>query len=109
MTPQDFVYWLNGHVELGGDKTVPTEAQWKMICEHLKLTMTKVTSPLGKTSVDPEWLKALEDIYKKLDMKADKFNNPGWGQPGVVSPTLPHPSIPGQFEWPFNQQPIITC
>ena len=46
MTPQDFVYWLNGYVELGGGNTVPTESQWKMICDHLKLVMTKVTPPL---------------------------------------------------------------
>lgn len=45
MTPQEFCYWLQGHVELGGKR--PTDAQWKMIREHLALVFKKVTPPLN--------------------------------------------------------------
>ena len=45
MTPQDFTYWLQGFVEMTEADTI-SEAQWKMIKEHLKLTMIKVTNPL---------------------------------------------------------------
>ena len=41
MKPENFLYWLNGFVEMGGVR--PTEEQWKMIKEHLALTMQKVT------------------------------------------------------------------
>lgn len=41
MSPENFIYWLNGFVEMGGER--PTEEQWKMIKEHLALTMQKVT------------------------------------------------------------------
>lgn len=46
MTERDFVYWLNGHVELNPMQDHPTPAQWKMIKEHLALVMTKVTPDL---------------------------------------------------------------
>jgi len=46
MNERDFVYWLNGHVELNPMQDHPTPAQWKMIKEHLALVMTKVTPDL---------------------------------------------------------------
>lgn len=36
-----FVYWLNGFVELCGEK--PTETQWEIIKEHLALVFKKET------------------------------------------------------------------
>lgn len=44
MTPEQFVYWLNGFHELGGG-AAPTDAQWKSIGEHLALVLKKVTPP----------------------------------------------------------------
>lgn len=42
MTPQDFTYWLQGFVEMTEADTI-SDAQWKMIKDHLKLTMNKQT------------------------------------------------------------------
>ena len=41
MSPENFVYWLNGFVELTGEK--PSDEQWKSIKDHLSLVMTKIT------------------------------------------------------------------
>lgn len=124
MSPQDFVYWLNGFVELGGDKNPPDEAQWKMICEHLKLTMVKVTPPLERHAVqtDPDWIKkAIETLDKKLDKKADKFvhplpatpYDPSPGLPGVQPSPFVSPQQPYQFpplDWTWRpDQTVITC
>ena len=49
MTPNDFVYWLQGYVELSGD--VPTEQQWEVIKDHLQLVMDKKT-PVRSTNVE---------------------------------------------------------
>ena len=50
MTTTEFCYWLNGHIELGGER--PSEAQWNIIKEHLGLVFKKVTNPL--ISFNPE-------------------------------------------------------
>lgn len=49
MTPNDFVYWLQGYVELNGD--VPTEQQWDVIKDHLQLVMDKKT-PVRSTNIE---------------------------------------------------------
>lgn len=41
MTPEQFAYWMQGFVEITGER--PTKQQWKMIKEHLGLCFTKVT------------------------------------------------------------------
>lgn len=43
MTPENFIYWLNGFIELTGE--IPNREQWNSIREHLSLVMTKVTTP----------------------------------------------------------------
>ncbi len=59
MTAEQFSYWLQGFVELGGD--MPTEAQWKSIREHLATVFQKVTPPVG----DPDALqRAYDDILQ---------------------------------------------
>ncbi len=45
MTPENFIYWLQGYLELNDPKTID-EAQTKMIKEHLQLALKKVTPPL---------------------------------------------------------------
>lgn len=45
MTPEQFVYWLQGFMELTETKTID-EAQTKMIREHLSTVFNKVTLPL---------------------------------------------------------------
>lgn len=44
MTTTEFAYWLNGFVELGGER--PTEDQWELIKEHLALVFKKETRSL---------------------------------------------------------------
>lgn len=41
MTPEQFAYWLQGFSELCN--VSPSEAQWKMINDHLKTVFIKVT------------------------------------------------------------------
>lgn len=41
MTPEQFVYWLQGYAELGGP--VPTPEQWQIITDHLKHVFDKRT------------------------------------------------------------------
>lgn len=48
MSPENFVYWLQGRAELLPDQP-PTAEEWKMIREHLALVFNKVTPPLGTT------------------------------------------------------------
>jgi len=42
MTPENFVYWLNGFFEISGSKNL-TEEQVQVLKDHLKLVLTKKT------------------------------------------------------------------
>lgn len=56
MDAQNFAYWLQGFVELNGGQ-MPSEEQWRSICEHLGLVFNKVTKPVvvdNKTRITPE-------------------------------------------------------
>lgn len=103
MTAQDFVYWLNGFVELGGDKEPPTAEQWKSIVEHLQLMMNKVTPPVGQPT--SAFDKVIKEIQDKLDRKADKHIQPYPFTPGIS------PSFPGvdNSYWLTNPPGIVTC
>ncbi|ATN92823.1 hypothetical protein QGX11_gp060 [Pseudomonas phage PPSC2] len=52
MTQDQFVYWLQGFVELT-ETEQPSKAQWAAIKDHLKLVFTKVTPDLGKPLQGP--------------------------------------------------------
>ena len=41
MDSEAFTYWLQGFVELSGDR--PTEQQWDLIKKHLQLVFKNVT------------------------------------------------------------------
>lgn len=41
MTPENFIYWLQGFVEIGGGK--PTDRQWEIIKDHINLVLNKIT------------------------------------------------------------------
>lgn len=50
MTQSEFVYWLNGYVDICGAR--PDDRQWQIIKDHLTLTFNKVTpdrAPKGDT------------------------------------------------------------
>lgn len=42
MTPEQFVYWMNGFVETNGGKE-PTPDQWVIIKDHLATVCKKIT------------------------------------------------------------------
>lgn len=73
MSPENFVYWLNGFVELDGG-SLPTGQQWESIKDHLKLVMDKKT-PVRNVKVEPNSLKehmeSVSDLFKE---------NPVWQQ-----------------------------
>lgn len=70
MSPENFVYWLNGFVELDG--SLPTEQQWYCIIDHLKLVMDKKTLVLGvETNSLKEHMEKVSDLFKE---------NPAWQQ-----------------------------
>lgn len=51
MTPEQFVYWLQGFVELHGDEPTPT--QWLQIKDHLSLVFNKVTPTRPSMTIPP--------------------------------------------------------
>lgn len=46
MNHDQFVYWLQGFVEMNGGKS-PTKQQWQIIQDHLKLCFVKLTPAVG--------------------------------------------------------------
>lgn len=54
MTPQDFVYWLQGFVELQNPDEL-TKEQWQTIKDHLALVTNKVTPNRVSTIDNPFW------------------------------------------------------
>jgi len=44
MTPEQFVYWLQGYAEL--QQAAPTKEQWDSIKQHLATVFNKVTPPM---------------------------------------------------------------
>lgn len=53
MTPENFVFWLNGFAELTRGQA-PTAGQWQSIVEHLALVFGKVTPPVLPEAVGDE-------------------------------------------------------
>jgi len=82
MTPEQFVYWLQGYSELAGEK--PTAEAWKSIQDHLNLVLKKVTPP-----------KADE---KKVTI-GDFIVNPSGRIPATPITTLPYPQPQPQEYW----------
>lgn len=52
MTPEQFCYWMQGFVELGGNN-LPTPEQWKSIGEHLQQVFNKKTPPVNIPTINP--------------------------------------------------------
>lgn len=44
MEHKDFVYWMQGYVEITGGRH-PTEHEWKIIVDHLQTCFNKITPP----------------------------------------------------------------
>lgn len=45
MSPEQFAYWLQGHIENRPPDQLPTPTEWASIREHLGLVFHKVTMP----------------------------------------------------------------
>lgn len=52
MTSDNFIYWLNGYLELSGAETL-TKEQVKVIKDHLKLVLKKETPAYTITQQNP--------------------------------------------------------
>lgn len=52
MTSEQFVYWLQGFSEVSNSETI-TKQQWKIIQDHLKLVLNKVTPSYPKDTAVP--------------------------------------------------------
>lgn len=63
MNAENFVYWLNGFVELT-NRTMPSAEQWKMICDHLDLVMEKRT-PKGKVDTNKDARPYIPPVLEK--------------------------------------------
>ena len=65
MSPENFTYWLKGFFELTDSKTL-TEEQVKIIKDHLKLALTKVTPEYHSDLGSIPYVKT-EQQYKPSD------------------------------------------
>lgn len=63
MTPEQFVYWLNGFAELNPSLEQPTPEQWKSITEHLKTVFVKVTPEVKVAPLKIEWPVDAKPVY----------------------------------------------
>lgn len=58
MTAENFIYWLNGYLEISNAKEL-NEEQLQTVKDHIKLVLTKVTPPLwidqGNTITIPSY------------------------------------------------------
>lgn len=117
MTPQEFCYWLQGYAEMGG--AAPTEEQWKMIKEHLKLVFNKVTPDLGESEPkNTGWSDKKIDIVDILkDVGKSPAPAPTPYKPEPFTPLTPgpvvYPPYPHQPYWYDTGTPrrdvTITC
>ena len=79
MTPEQFVYWLQGFSEVTGKS--PTPEEWKIIQEHLNLVFdkrTRQTSAKEQQSV-PNFPKYFPDIRDAVQ---------GAYSPNLIKPTV---------------------
>lgn len=75
MTPEQFVYWLQGFVEISGKKELDA-AQMQIVQDHLDLVLTKVTPERRPkenrmckkkdTSLSPELEQLLKEAQEEL-------------------------------------------
>lgn len=78
MRPENFVYWLQGYVELSGEHP-PTEQQWQQIKDHLKLVFDKKTPDYSNLKInltessDFNLTDPLKSPFWQKDYTDDKF------------------------------------
>lgn len=75
MTPEQFVYWLQGFVEISGKKELD-ETQLKIVQDHLDLVLIKVTPerrPVEQKKCDKTLPPELEQLIKEA---TDELHKP---------------------------------
>ncbi len=90
MTPENFTYWLQGFVELDGDR--PTEFQWQEIKNHLALVFNKVVPKVNQRycsyqNVAPD-IHYLDPANTENAQKEVKWSNSSFYDPQAISETL---------------------
>ena len=69
---KDFVYWLQGYVELNGE--VPNEKQWLIIKDHLAEVFDKKT-PIRNEDNDEDEIFPIDDDVINLIMDCEQIKN----------------------------------
>lgn len=82
MSPESFVYWLNGYFELSGSNSL-TDAQVKVVKEHLALALTKVTPAVVEP---PNQLQPLI-VPREINWPQSPWYNPPITQPLITCST----------------------
>lgn len=95
MEAQAFAYWLKGYVELNG--TTPTEAQWKIIVDHLEKVFDRQTpnrdNGIQQPTQGPNTTPSLRTMeLRPSDMPSwtmptfdwSKIGQPGGGAPAII-------------------------
>jgi len=93
MSPEQFVYWLQGYVEINGNPGL-SPAHWQVIKDHLQTVFKKETPKRNP----------LERINDELG----KLPNPDPGIHPVPMPTYPPREIDPN-KWPNDIAPRIIC
>lgn len=60
MTPEQFTYWLQGFAEIHGG--APSEKQWLVVKDHLKLVFEKKTPDRSPAITSP----GLTDLHSRI-------------------------------------------
>jgi len=77
MTEKDFVFWLQGFVELTETESI-SDKQWLVIKDHLKLVFDKKTpdrstllKQIAPTTPNTDWKKVSDLISKEVNWDPD--------------------------------------
>lgn len=109
MTPIEFVYWLQGWVEMERGKQ-PDVVQWNAIVAHLATVFNKVTPSLEDLLEDDGEAEAslqdaLEEFIEEINIDPRKlFDEPTQFVPGqrpLPAPYPVHPGDEGHFPGPL--------
>jgi hypothetical protein len=98
MTPEQFVYWLQGFMEMADPQTL-TEAQVKMLKEHLALVFAKKTNTLADLTI-----KDFQVPYQEHPAQMPPYVMP---QPQTVDPMPKPPYTVTCSTHPVGEKPSV--
>lgn len=97
MTPRDFVYWLQGFLELSGS-TALTVKQVNMIKKHMALVLTNVTDEPSTEDAGTKPLTAQEELAEELRRQAADSECAPFGPGPDEAAVLPFGPLKLDFE-----------